>query len=141
MNVAIGVGSAGGAPRGAALAPAAATSSRRSSPTARAACPVDRVVTVVGKPRSRSAASGFGAALGCAFFDVCFDVTFAATLAAFAAGFAAGRAFSFTAGLAAGCTAGFGARPDAGRARGGCRLLRDPLEATCALGAGCLPEP
>ncbi len=31
-------------------------------------------------------------------------------------------------------------RPEAGRARSGCRLLRDPLEAACALGTGCLPE-
>jgi hypothetical protein len=131
VNVAIGVGSAGGAPRGTGVFPAAATSSRRSSPTARAACPDERVVTVVGRSRS---ASIFEAAFAGAFLAA----AFADTLVVDVVGFVAGLAFSFGAGTAGDFTAAFLAFT---RARGGCRLLRDPLEATCALGAGCLPEP
>jgi hypothetical protein len=88
-----------------------------------------------------------GRAAGC-FATGCFAGSFFAGAAGFVvvvvvivglAGLAAGCAFNFTGAFA--FASGFKElRPEAGRARNGCRLLRDPLEAACALGTGCLPE-
>jgi hypothetical protein len=58
-------------------------------------------------------------------------------------GLAAGRDCNFTCDFTGAFAFASGfveLRPEAGRARSGCRLLREPLEAACALGTGCLPE-
>jgi hypothetical protein len=80
------------------------------------------------------------------FVNGCFARCFLAGAAGFVVVvcLAAGRCFDFTCDFtgAFAFASGFGElRPEAGRARSGCRLLRDPLEAACALGTGCLPEP
>ena len=91
-------------------------------------------------PAWRSLAAGRAA--GC-FATGCFAGSFFAGVVGVVvvglAGLAAGCAFNFTGAFA--FASGFKElRPEAGRARSGCRLLRDPLEAACALGTGCLPE-